>query len=540
MKKLICAVIAISFLLGLASCSERGTGKSIIYPLSSSPRTIDPQYISDTPAKIIVNNCFEGLVRFNGDGEIIPGIASDWEISDDGLTYTFHMQEGTEWYCPISLKKEYGEDFYNKYATEKVTAKDFVFACRRAIDPETGSSNAYRLMVIENAVDIYSGKIPVDALGVYATDPNTVVFKLSEKCDDFLGRLTESEFMPCNEEFFNSMNGRYGLSTKHILCNGPFYVSFWDPESSMTIKANKCYAGKQTPKPVSVVLSFDSVTESIVKKLDNGTFTGAFLPPDCEVPASTKTVKEINNTVYGFMFNCSDEFLSNANIRKAFCSSIDRSLFAGIEGMDTEEHGIVPGCCICGGVAYRDKVGGSVPEIEHSVEKAKEYWSKGVKNIKAETISVSVLCPQELDGALREQFQIWQGALGINLQISIRNMSANEISSAVSRGEYQIAITGMKTDREDAANYLADINDIGIFRLKSKGYSDIVNRLVTADNDDDVADGCFEAEEYLLKNGVCFPLFSRSAKFVISDDAEGIEILDSESSVCFINARRFD
>lgn len=119
--------------------------------------------------------------------------------------------------------------------------------------PETNSSHAHRLFAIENAQEIYSGKLGAESLGVTAQGDYTLVFRLAAPCPDFLEKLTECEFMPCNEDFFNAMGGRYGLGNKYMLCNGPFYVSAWDPETSMTIKANKFYSGASKAKPSSVI-----------------------------------------------------------------------------------------------------------------------------------------------------------------------------------------------------------------------------------------------------------------------------------------------
>ena len=207
MKRLISVLMAVVLLLLCPSCTKKGSGKSISYPLSASPSTLDPQFAGELNAQIVINNTFEGLVRYGSDGKIIPGIAEEWSISPDGKTYTFTLKEGTEWFCPTVLKSEFGSDFYKRFSSEKVTAHDFVFAFQRAVLPETKSPNAHRLFVIENASEVYSGIYSENLLGVSAPDDHTLIIKLNEKCDDFLERLTESVFMPCNKDFFNAMNG---------------------------------------------------------------------------------------------------------------------------------------------------------------------------------------------------------------------------------------------------------------------------------------------------------------------------------------------
>ena len=147
--------------------------------------------------------------------------------------------------------------------------------------------------------------------------------------------------MPCNEDFFNAMGGRYGLGNKYMLCNGPFYVSAWDPETSMTIKANKFYSGASKAKPSSVIFSFDPSAESISKKLTAGSLGAAFLSPDAPQPENTVTVSESVNSSFGFIFNCANALMGNKELRLALCSSIDRNLFSSKGSNIAPQSGLV-------------------------------------------------------------------------------------------------------------------------------------------------------------------------------------------------------
>lgn len=537
--KRIATIMLIITLLFCSACS-RGAGKSVIFAIDASPATLDPQYASEIGALTVINNTFEGLVRYNNKGEIIPGIASKWEISEDGLVYNFTLKNATEWYCPTALKKEFGEDFYNKFYSETITAKDFVFACKRVLDPTISSPHAPKLMVIEGAAQVRSGEADFSALGVKAISDTQLEFRLTHPCEDFLERLTESAFMPCNEEFFNAMGGRYGLSSRHILCNGPFYLSNWNPESSLTIKRNKCYAGEQEVLPMNVVFSFDSAPESIGSKLSNGSLSAAFLPAQREIPEEVNIKAEIPNTVYGFMFNCSDSVIKNANIRKALCETIEISLF------DTEEKGVkrtngfIPESCLIGNIPYRIRVGEQTPSIVYNKSKAKTHFQNGLKNLETEQITVTVLCPEKMDLAVRKQLQLWQKVFGISFAVSVTNMSDKEISTAVSLGNYQIALSCVSSDKTNADAFIADFREGGPFRFNSKTFKGTVDQLKTVESDEEILTGCYTAEDYILEQGVFFPLYTLTTKFVVSNDTEGIYIINSSRIVSFINARRFD
>lgn len=531
--------MAVILLLSCSSCSQRGTGKSIIFAVDASPSTLDPQYASETGAQIIINNVFEGLVRYDENGKIIPGIAKSWTVSEDGLIYNFILQENTEWYCPSSMKTEFGDAFYDKFCKEKVTAADFVYACRRTVDPAINSSLADRLMVINGAADIHSGKSELSSLGVTAKSAVELEFRLTEPCSDFLSRLTECEFMPCNEEFYNAMKGRYGLTSDYLLCNGPFYLSYWDPESQITIKSNKYYAGSETVSPASVVISFDGDRDSVFKKLSNGSLSAAVLSPRSEIPENVNVVKEIPNTVTGFIFNCEDEITKYQNVRKALCMSMDRGLFTETDAL-TATDGFIPASCYTGGDTYRSRVGSQTPVISSDDEGAQKLWTQALKKLGTDKISLTVLCPEEFDVPVRKQLQKWQKVFGVSLAVSVSNMTDDEIDDALGSGDYQIAVGSVSAEDKFTVDFLESFSGGGVFNFTSDKYEATIDYLMSVNTDKELLGACFTAEDIILKQGIFFPLYSASSKFVVSDETEGIAVFDSESTISFINARRFD
>lgn len=539
MKRVVSLILIAVILLCCSSCSVKGSGKSISYPISASPSTLDPQFAKDVESQLIINNIFEGLVRLNAEGKVIPGIAEDWEISSDKLTYTFNLKNNTEWFCPSAIKSEFGKEFYDYCSSAKVTAHDFVFAFRRAVMPETQSANAYRLFVIKNATKVNAGEYGESLLGVTAVDDFTLKVTLEEPCDDFIERLTESVFMPCNETFFKKMNGRYGLSNRHILCNGPFYVSSWSTETSLTIKNNKYYAGKQDVYPATVVFTYDSNNSSVADKVASGSASAALLPPDIPTPEDSSVLKTINNAVFGFFFNCSDPVLNNLDIRLALCTSMDRSLFAGNDNTQPQS-GFVPQSCYAGGFVYRDAVGSQTFEHTRDNEKARAHWQNGLSQLNKSSVTLTVLCPEWMDAAVRQQLQIWQQVLGIGIGITIETMDAQSIKSAVASGNYQIALTDIESSYTNTADFLSSFTNGGIFRFTSPEYVNLVDNILSAETNEEALENCYYAENLLLENATCYPLFARSSRFVVAKDVEGIYMPGAENTVCFIGALRHD
>ena len=194
---LLCGVILIS----LCSCGKAYLKECIYFNLSAEPVSLDPQTASDDNELLIVRNTFEGLLRKDKDGKITNGVAESYE--KNGLTYTFRIKENSEYFDGT-----------------KLTAADFVFAFKRAVDPKTAAPFAERLKAVGNAKSILSGFSDKESLAVKAVDKYTLEITLDSEDEFFLDTLTTSVCMPCNEKFFNKSVGKYGLEKKYVLANG--------------------------------------------------------------------------------------------------------------------------------------------------------------------------------------------------------------------------------------------------------------------------------------------------------------------------------
>ena len=127
-------------------------------------KSFDPQINTDVEGSDMLRNLFEGLYNEDGNGELVPGVALDHTLSDDGLTYTFNLRTDAKW-----------------SNGEPVTANDFVYAWRRLADPATASEYAWymELMQVENAAAVIAGEMPTDQLGVRAVDDHTLEVKIT-------------------------------------------------------------------------------------------------------------------------------------------------------------------------------------------------------------------------------------------------------------------------------------------------------------------------------------------------------------------------
>jgi oligopeptide transport system substrate-binding protein len=167
--------------------------------------SIDPSIATDVPAGHILDDLFEGLTRLDQEGEPAPGMASRWETSADGRTWTFHLR-AARW-----------------SNGEPVRAGDFVYAWRRTVDPRTASDYAQALAPVANAIAVSEGKLPATALGVEAPDEHTVRVHLDAPTPYLLSLLTKSFAVPQYEPAIRA-HGDNWVRPEFLVCNGAFVL----------------------------------------------------------------------------------------------------------------------------------------------------------------------------------------------------------------------------------------------------------------------------------------------------------------------------
>lgn len=190
--------------------------------MSEEPPQLDSTRATDQVSNWVLGHVMEGLTRYGKGTEIVPGIAESWEL---GPTHaTFHLRANARWADGSPL-----------------TARDFVFAWRTAVDPRTASEYAFILYPVKNAEAINQGKLPVTALGVHAADDRTLEVDLERPTGIFLGLTAFTTYYPLKQSFYEARPGRYAADAKDLLGDGPFVLTRWVHGASMVFEKNPSY-----------------------------------------------------------------------------------------------------------------------------------------------------------------------------------------------------------------------------------------------------------------------------------------------------------
>lgn len=536
-KKILSLFLALVAAISLCACG--GSSEDIlILPIESDPICLDPQIADSKEAKLMIANCFEGLVRLDKDYKIIPGVAESWEISKDGLTYTFKLRKDTHWKLLNSFEDVLPEGYKDTYRTQ-VIAADFVYGISRALDPATQAGDAEKLFSIKNASAVNSGKQPTSALGISAQDDSTLVITLERADPDFLRILTLPVAMPCHEEFFKATHAKYCLDLKYTFCNGPFYLSRWAEDNTLSMYKNDEYKGNVKVNPDELYFYVNTEEASVVKKIRQRTYDCAFLSEAAKNELSDNNKLSnysTENMIYGLCFNCSDSVLSDEDMRRALAMVTKTSeLTANSDNAFTK--GIVPDCVRYGENSYREAAG-NVSGIAYNEQQALTLWKKGLKKLDITTAEVVITCAEENAPLMQQTIQNWQRVFSTSILAKVEVKTAEQISTMIYNTSYQVLYHKITTDSSTVTDTLKKFtsdSSSNIFGFADKNYDKTVNSIITTYSGAAKLNGCVNAEKYILDKAVFLPMLGGSSYAVINKGVDGLYFAPAFESVCMIS-----
>lgn len=536
-KKILSLFLALVAAISLCACG--GSSEDIlILPIESDPICLDPQVADSKEAKLMIANCFEGLVRLDKDYKIIPGVAESWEISKDGLTYTFKLRKDTHWKLLNSFEDVLPEGYKDTYRTQ-VIAADFVYGISRALDPATQAGDAEKLFSIKNASAVNSGKQPTSALGISAQDDSTLVITLERADPDFLRILTLPVAMPCHEEFFKATHAKYCLDLKYTFCNGPFYLSRWAEDNTLSMYKNDEYKGNVKVNPDELYFYVNTEEASVVKKIRQRTYDCAFLSEAAKNELSDNdklSNYSTENMIYGLCFNCSDSVLSDEDMRRALAMVTKTSeLTANSDNAFTK--GIVPDCVRYGENSYREAAG-NVSGIAYNEQQALTLWKKGLKKLDITTAEVVITCTEENAPLMQQTIQNWQRVFSTSILAKVEVKTAEQISTMIYNTSYQVLYHKITTDSSTVTDTLKKFtsdSSSNIFGFADKNYDKTVNSIITTYSGAAKLNGCMNAEKYILDKAVFLPMLGGSSYAVVNKGVDGLYFAPAFESVCMIS-----
>lgn len=505
-KLLLAALLAALLLTGCGSRIE------FTWPMERVPANLDPQLAAESPELIAVTNLYSGLYRLDENGQPQLDCAESCTVSDDGLTWTFTLKEG------LSYTQNRGE------ASEyPLTAADFVFALRRVFRAQTGSPYTGTYAAIANSAAVLAGQMDESALGVSAPDERTLVIRLDTPDPQLDYKLALPGAMPCNEAFFESTQGAYGLTRAATMGNGSFYVYNWNDNGLFLRRAAE--GDRVTALRLVINATGETSAASSSSAASGETLWGEALVTQGGATAALSdtlsapglTSLPYTATTWVLVFNCDNETLAQPLIRQALAASAADAPVELPEGFSAAE-GLVPPAVTVQGENYREAAGTILPAFGEPLELARAgFEALGVTRFE----DITLLAPESSGGLrLAEAIgQQWQKDLGaFSAYFPVRQVSEETLAQRLASGDYQIALVPLSPASDSAVELLAQAADLACWQ---DGDFDDTLAALYAGGDHTAAD-LAGAERTLLESACVSPLWHQTKALLVQPGVEGL------------------
>lgn len=512
-------------------------GKQILRTNNGSePGSLHPGTAQGSHDSWILEHIFEGLTTKTPEGKIIPGMAEKWEMSDDGLVWTFQLKDGVKW-----------------SNGDPVTAEDFRYAWMYALNPNTASQYAYQLYYIKGAESLNAigaeerakakeekrDPVPVSdeqmeeqasAVGIKAIDEQTLEVTLEKPVPYFLDLTSHYTYYPINKKV-QEQNPEWYHEAEYFVSNGPFKLTEWRHNEKLTLAKNEFYYGKDQVK-------LDEVQLYTIEDLNTAwqLFKSGELDLLEELPAEvtgdmiTKKDPEFHNaadlSTYYFNLNTNVKPFNNAKIRKAMSMALDRKTITEhvAQGGQMPAYGIIPPGMPDVEGDFREN-GGDL--FKEDLKEAKKLFEEGLREEGLKKLPKITLLYNTSDNhkAIAEAAQeMWRKNLGID-QVVLENVEMQVKLDREQGGEYMISRAGWIGDYVDPMTYLdlwvteGPYNDS---RWSNKKYDALIKKAKSSMDPNVRMAAMHEAEQILMDEMPVIPVYYYTKPHAIKEYVSGI------------------
>ena len=455
---------------GTSSTAESSTGENsaestpasdnMAYPGTPGDNEITINFGAEEKLNTLVetySHCFAltkhymvNLVQLDENDEVVPGVATEWTISDDGLVYNFKLREGMTW-----------------TNGEPVTAKDFTFAWEKLLTKDTGSNYAYFAYIFKNGEKFYNGECGIEDVGFKAVSDYELEVTLEGPTPYALFTFSFGSLAPVNQKFYEEVGAdKYMTEAQYFNTNGAFKVESWTHDDSIVLVKNPDFYDADK-------VQLDKINCKMI--IDSAAQLNAFQAGELDVCTLNADSREImvnedypiqsysDGAEFHMLFNTNNEVLANANIRKALSLAIDREAFiaAIAKGSNQVATSFTTGVNGVNGTPFRDDVLAEYDELfkkNADPDAAKEAWNKGLEELgitsEEAASKISMNTGNSDDATKQGAFFQEQFRTNLGIEIAVNPMTTQAQSEARDNRDYALDFTGWGPDYNDPMTFL--------------------------------------------------------------------------------------
>lgn len=542
MKKMIALLLAAAMVVpntAIVSAAEntKEDPTTLNIWMSSEPDHLDPALNSSVDGGCLAVNCFEGLMRYNANGELEPACAESYEVSEDGLTYTFTLRDGLKW-----------------SNGEALDATDFVYSWKRAADPNVAADYAYLCDVFPS----YSTETGLGDEDVVASeDGKTLTVTLKSVCPYFLDLCAFPFFFPVCEEAVEPTvtdeqpDGTWAKDAgEAFVSNGAFALQSWNHDSDLIYVKNENYwdADSVSVQTLNVMLTSDDTAAYTAYQTGDLDFIDSV--PTAEMGTAMQSDEFVvldNLGTYYVGFNYNSDLYANLGLdeeqakvfRKAINLLIDRQYIIDTIGQTNQEIAttFVPtGCADGNGGEFKNKdyygtdFAANVAEAKSMLESIGLYDTAA--DAPTQTIAFTYLTNNS-EGNVRIAEAIQADMAAVGIEMTIEQQEWNVFLNTRKNGDFDIAREGWLMDYNDPINMLemwttdSGNNDCQFGRDDSKeldwaSYDALISQIRTTADFAERAELMHQAEDILMDTGCIVPIYYYNDPYMVKSYVDGV------------------
>ena len=521
MKKLRVLTFIFCCAVTLVACSGGEESSSNVLRVAKDVElaSMDQHIATDGLSFEVIAATIEGLYTLDAAGSAVPAIATGYDLSEDGLTYTFHLREDAAW--------DNGTP---------VTANDFVYAWCRLVDPATASEYAFIMDVaaVKNAAAINAGEKPLEDLGVKAVDDYTLEVSLELPVPFFLQLMAFPSFFPLNEAFVTEQGSNYAQSPESLLANGPFKMTEWIQGNSFKVEKNDSYYAKDDVQLDGIEYKIMKDAQTAALEFESGNLDIVRLTG--EIVDLYKDNEAFNLIHEGYLWYMSPNHevteLQNVNLRRALALAVNKEQLTDtvLNDGSTIADFIVP-VSLATGPDAKDFRETSDTYLAYDAAKAGEYWEVAKAELGIDSLTLELLF-EDTDSS-KKCAEFIQSELQTNLPgltIELKSQPKKQRLELMRTGDYELGLTRWGPDYADPTTYL-DLFITGVTNnypnYSSEAYDTLMERIDKGDLVYDVEarwEAMKEAEAILLgEDAALAPLYQQGNTYLINPKLKGVE-----------------
>lgn len=522
MKRSLVVVLILALTVPMILTAEGSTEASktemvLNWNLGADPKTLDPGLNGASDGGDIIANTFEGLLR-ERNGVVTPGIAESYDVSADGKTITFHLRD-SKWSDGSPL-----------------TAHDFEYAWKRAVDPATASEYSWiwEYTNVVNGAEASVGDVPADALGVKALDDKTLQVKLIAPTPYFVSLSSFYHFMPVKKSAVEAgPEGSWAKDPAIYVGNGPFILTSYTIGDGLTLEKNPYFWNAKDVNIDRINVKFIDEASTAYAAYQAGELD--FIPsvPPAEVPRLIAEDPEfyvfpLLGTYY-YNFNMNLDLFKDERVRRALTLSIDRDKIVEVlaAGQVPAAGFVPPGFPDDKGRDFFETAGTyGISTDNTGYEEARQLLAEaGYPNGEGFPSFTLMYNTSEGHKLVAEMVQeMWKTNLG--LDCTLENQEWAVFQETRKNGDYQVARGGWLTDFLDPSGLLAIFETGNAYNdpeYDNPAYDDAMSKALAATNDADHYKYLYEAQDILMTDLPIIPVYHYTDTMLSSPQVQGWE-----------------